>query len=138
MISADHPVPRVGVGAVVIEQGSLLLIERGRPPRQGQWAVPGGKVRWGETLEEAVAREVIEETGLVVAVGDLIWTGETIGPDWHFVLMDFEARVTGGTLTAGDDAARAAWIPLEEAPDLPLTSSMFELLEIIKGRRDAT
>ena len=133
-----QPVPRVGVGAVVLDGEDLLLIERGRPPRQGQWAVPGGKVRWRETLEAAVAREVLEETGLVVEVGDLIWTGETIGPDWHFVLMDFEARVIGGTLIAGDDAARVAWVPVDEAHDLPLTSSMFGLLEILKGRRDAT
>ena len=138
MSSGDRRVPRVGVGAAVLDGDDLLLIERGRPPRQGQWAVPGGKVRWGETLELAVAREVLEETGLHVDVGELIWTGETIGPDWHFVLLDFEARVTGGVLKAGDDAARAAWIPLDEAPELPLTSSMYELLPILRRRRDAT
>ena len=138
MSSDDRRFPRVGVGAAVLDGDDLLLIERGRPPRQGQWAVPGGKVRWGETLELAVAREVLEETGLHVDVGELIWTGETIGPDWHFVLLDFEARVTGGVLKAGDDAARAAWIPLDEAPELPLTSSMYELLPILRRRRDAT
>ena len=131
------PVPRVGVGGVVMQAGALLMGERGRPPRAGQGASPGGPVHWGERLEEAVAREVEEETGLRVEVGELIWAGETIGPDWHFILLDFEARVTGGSLSAGDDAAAAAWVPLDEAEELPLTSSMHELLALLRRQSSA-
>lgn len=131
------PVPRVGVGGVVVQDGALLMVERGRPPRAGQWAIPGGKLHWGERLEEAVAREVEEETGLSVEVGELIWTGQTIGPDWHFILLDFEATVTGGSLSAGDDAADAAWVPLDELEDLPLTSSMHELIALLRRRSSA-
>lgn len=130
-------VPRVGVGGVVMQAGALLMVERGRPPRAGQWAIPGGKLRWGERLEEAVAREVEEETGLRVEVGELIWSGQTIGPDWHFILLDFEAEVTGGSLVAGDDAAAAAWVPLDEVEELPLTSSMHELLALLRRRSNA-
>lgn len=131
------PVPRVGVGGVVVQDGALLMVERGRPPRAGQWAIPGGKLHWGERLEEAVAREVEEETGLSVEVGELIWTGQTIGPDWHFILLDFEATVTGGSLSAGDDAADAAWVPLDEVEELPLTSSMHELIALLRRRSSA-
>ena len=131
------PVPRVGVGGVVVQDGAILMVERGRPPRAGQWAIPGGKLHWGELLEEAVAREVEEETGLSVEVGELIWTGQTIGPDWHFILLDFEATVTGGSLSAGDDAADAAWVPLDEVEELPLTSSMHELIALVRRRSSA-
>ncbi len=135
-MTGDDPTrfPRVGVGAVIVRDGALLMVERGRPPRAGEWAVPGGKVRWGERLEEAVVREVHEETGLVVEVGELIWSGQTIGPDWHFILMDFEAVVVGGTLTPGDDAADAAWVGLNEVSDLPVTSSMHELIDLLRRR----
>ena len=130
-------VPRVGVGAVIMREGALLMVERGRPPRAGEWAVPGGKVRWGEPLEDAVAREVAEETGLIVEVGDLVWTGQTIGPDWHFVLLDFEATVVGGELVAGDDAAQVAWVDLAEAESWQLTSSMFGLIALLRRRLES-
>ncbi|MDH5372778.1 MAG: NUDIX hydrolase [Acidimicrobiia bacterium] len=130
-------VPRVGVGAVILHNGALLMVKRGKPPREGEWAVPGGKVRWGESLSDAVSREVTEETGLSVAVGDLLWTGETIGPDWHFVLMDFEATVVDGELVAGDDAADVAWVHLDEVDRYPVTSSMHELIELLRRRTNA-
>ena len=129
--------PRVGVGAVIMREGALLMVERGRPPRAGEWAVPGGKVRWGEPLEDAVAREVVEETGLIVEVGELVWTGQTIGPDWHFVLLDFEATIVGGELVAGDDAAQVAWVDLAEAESWPLTSSMFGLIALLRRRLES-
>ncbi len=131
-------VPRVGVGAVIVREGALLMVERGRPPRAGEWAIPGGKVRWGEQLEDAVAREVLEETGLIVEVGDLLWSGQTVGPDWHFVLLDFEASVVGGELSAGDDAAAVAWVPLKRIEEWPVTSSMFELIAVLRSRSDAS
>ena len=72
--------PRPAVGVVVIEGGRLLLVQRSRNPYRGCWAVPGGKVRWGETLTAAAAREAEEETGLIVRVGDVVWVGETMRP----------------------------------------------------------
>lgn len=125
--------PLVGVGVVVIEQGRLLLIKRGGEVRRGDWAIPGGKVRYGERLVDAARREVKEETGLDVALGDVVWVGEGIGdgdpPEHHFALIDFAGRVIGGSLRAGDDAAQAAFVPVGEVRSLPLTPSMYELLD---------
>ena len=131
--SAEHPIP--GVGVVVLQDESILLVERGRGALAGKWAVPGGKVGYGETMCEAAVREVLEETGLVVEVGDVVWTGETIGPGtppaWHFVLVDFMARVVGGDLQASDDAADARFVQLSEVRELPLTPTMFDLLDVL-------
>ncbi len=124
------------MGAVVIDSGRLLLVQRGKDPYQGCWAVPGGKVRWGESLIAAVKREIEEETGLVVKVGEVIWVGETIGPPdrvpgYHNVLIDFAADTVGGVLRSGSDAVDAAFVPLAEVRRLPLTPTMYELLDIL-------
>ena len=119
----------------MIRDGEILLVERGRGAHAGKWAIPGGKVDYGETLAAAAAREVYEETGLTVEVGDVVWTGETIGPGdppaWHFVLVDFLARVVEGTLVPADDARDARFVPLPEARHLPLTPTMFDLLDVL-------
>lgn len=89
----------------------------------------------GETLAGALAREVLEETGLLIEVGDVAWVGETASEsDRHFVLIDFYATVSGGTLVAGDDAAEAAWVTLSDAEQLPMPPTMYQLLEAIGGR----
>jgi ADP-ribose pyrophosphatase YjhB (NUDIX family) len=120
---------------VIKAANRYLLIRRGRAPNAGQWAVPGGKVQLGETLRAAVAREVKEETGLDVEVGEPLWVGEAMDPDsppgWHFILIDFEARLAGGDLRVGDDAAEIGWFTLEEAQALPLTETMRQLLGTI-------
>lgn len=127
--------PLVGVGVVVIEGGEMLLIRRGGEIRTDYWAVPGGKPRFGERLEACAVREVKEETGLDVEVGDVIWVGDGIGdgdpPDHHVVLIDFAGKVTGGSLQAADDAADAVFVPLAEARALRLTPSMHELLDAL-------
>lgn len=125
------------MGAVVIDSGSLLLVQRGKDPYQGCWAVPGGKVRWGESLIAAVKRETEVETGLVVEVREVIWVGETIGPpnrvpSYHNVLVDFAADTVGGVLKAGSDAVDTAFVPLAEVRRLALTPTMYELLDILE------
>jgi ADP-ribose pyrophosphatase YjhB (NUDIX family) len=83
----------------------------------------------------AAAREVKEETGLSVEIGELIWAGEHISAEGHIVLIDYLGTVTGGDLAAGDDADRAEWVPLEEAADFPLTETMYDLIEVLISRR---
>jgi 8-oxo-dGTP diphosphatase len=120
--------PEVAVGAVVVDDGSLLLVRRGRGPAAGEWSVPGGRVERGETLAEAVVREVAEETGLEVVCGPLLGWVERIGDDHHHVILDFEATLLGGALVAGDDAAEAAWVPAGEVTDLRLVDGLAEFL----------
>ncbi len=129
----EHPVP--GVGVAVVRDGAILLVRRGRGALAGSWAVPGGKVRWGETMREAARRETREETGIDVDVGDVVWVGDAIGPGdppaWHYTLVDFRATPVGGRLVAGDDAAEVAWVTLSEARHLPLTPTMPDLLDAL-------
>jgi ADP-ribose pyrophosphatase YjhB (NUDIX family) len=121
--------PIVGVGAIVFDDaGRVLLVERGRPPSQGLWSVPGGKLEPRETLAQAVAREVREETGLIVEVGTLACVLERFGDDHHFVLLDYFARVTGGTLAAASDARAARFVDPAELATLPLTEGLADVL----------
>lgn len=121
--------PIVAVGAIVFDaNGRVLLVERGKPPGVGQWTVPGGRLEGAETLAQAVAREVHEETGLVVEVGPLSCVVERMGDDWHFVILDYLARVIGGTLRAGDDARAAKFVEGAELATLPLTDGLVDVL----------
>lgn len=136
MPEGGRPVP--GVGAVIVENGALLLVRRGRGANAGLWAVPGGKVDYGETMREAVAREVREETGLEVEVGAVVWVGDAFGPGsspaWHYTLVDFCCRIIGGTVAASDDALEAAWVPLDEVLAHPVTPTMVDLMAVLESK----
>ena len=113
----DRPV--VGVGAVVVHGGKALIVKRGHEPRKGEWSLPGGRVELGESLVEAVKREIREETGLEVEVGEIIETFDRVHRrdgrvEYHFVIVDFLCRCVGGTMCAGDDAEDAVWVSSDE------------------------
>ena len=113
------------VGAVAVTDGALLLVRRGRGPGSGLWSVPGGRVEAGETVRQAVVREVAEETGLHTECGDLLGWAERIGPRHHFVILDFLVTVRGQRHpVAGDDAAEAGWFPLPSVSQLALVDGL--------------
>jgi ADP-ribose pyrophosphatase YjhB (NUDIX family) len=111
--------PLIGVGAVVVQDGRVLLVQRGREPLKGQWSLPGGLLELGESLEAGVAREVEEETGLRVRPVELIELLDRIHRDgarvrYHYVIADYLCRVTGGELGAASDAAAVRWVERAE------------------------
>lgn len=121
--------PVVGVGAFVFDaQDRVLVIERGKPPSQGLWSVPGGRLERGETLAQAVAREIREETGILAEVGPLVGVIERIADDYHFVILDYLARPIGGALAAGSDAKAARFVDDAELAALPHTEGLLEIL----------
>jgi mutator protein MutT len=123
------PRPEICVGAVVVDDDRLLLIRRGRGPAAGSWSVPGGRVAAGETVAEAVVRELAEETGLEGVCGELVGWVERIGPDHHFVILDFDVVVLDAAEpVAGDDAAEAEWVAVTEVADRPLVDGLAEFL----------
>lgn len=138
--NATTPVVAVG-GFVFDRDGRVLLVQRGRPPGKGLWTVPGGRLEPGETLVQGVAREVREETGLIVEVGVLACVVEHISDGYHYVILDYLARPIGGTLaaapameagglipTAGDDVTAARFVDEAELADLPLTNGLAALI----------
>lgn len=119
----------VCVGAVVLRGNDLLMVRRGHGPGSGQWSVPGGRVERGETLAEAVVRELEEETGLEGLCGPFLGWVERIDDDAHFVIMDFEVVVLSpDPPTAGSDAAEARWVPVWDVPELNLVEGLAEFL----------
>src|SRR3954451_6828376 len=113
--------PEVCVGAIAVDGDRMLLGARGRGPAAGEWSVPGGRVEEGETLAEAVVRELAEETGIEAVCDEFVGWVERIGEDYHFVILDFHVTVLEpAEPVAGDDAAEAAWVPLHEVTALRL------------------
>lgn len=122
------PVPCVG--AVVVDRaGRLLLVQRGQPPQQGTWSLPGGRVEPGEAETDAVVREVAEETGLAVRVGRLAGRVLRAGPRGAvYDIADYLCQVTGGDLRAGDDAADVRWVAPAELATLTLSTGLLDAL----------
>ena len=121
--------PLVGVGGVVISDGRVLLIRRGGPPLEGQWSIPGGMLEVGETLLAGVRRELLEETGIDVRVGELIEVFERINLDtegkarYHFVVLDYLCEAVRGEARAGSDVIDVAWATPEELKKYSLTET---------------
>jgi mutator protein MutT len=115
------------VGAVIVDNGRVLIVKRKYEPLAGQWSIPGGAVEVGETLETCVAREMREETGLEIAVGPVIEVFDRISRDdhgrvrYHFVLVDYLCWPIGGSLSAGSDVADARFVDAADLPQYSLT-----------------
>ena len=123
----------VAVGAVIRRGDEILLVRRGRGTAVGQWAIPGGRVEFGEGLKAAVAREVREETGIEVKVGRFLGWAERLGDDpapYHYVILDFAAEPVGppSEPRPGDDADGVAWVPTKDLETYPLVAGLAEFL----------
>jgi ADP-ribose pyrophosphatase YjhB (NUDIX family) len=118
------------VGAIITDtRGRILLIRRGHAPEAGRWSLPGGRIEPGETDEQALVREVREETGLEVSPGPLVGAVDRPQPGGTVLeIRDYAAAVTGGDLAAGDDAMDARWFTAAEFASLPLTTGLAEVL----------
>ena len=118
--------PEIGVGVVVWRDDEFLLIRRGKPPRYGQWSIPGGRQELGETTRETAVREIKEETNLEIDLVGLVDVYDAIRLDTnggiasHFTLIDFTARWVSGDAVAGDDAIGVGWFTLADLPELKL------------------
>jgi 8-oxo-dGTP diphosphatase len=137
-VRREYPeAPIVGVGAVVIDGTKVLLVRRGQEPLKGEWSLPGGALELGETLQQGVVREVLEETGLIVAPDGIIEILDRISQDeasarvrYHYVLIDFVCRVTGGALCPATDAEEVQWVERDQLQNgfrlAPVTVSVIE------------
>ncbi len=134
MLRREYPeVPLIGVGAIIIENGRVLLVKRGHPPLEGEWSIPGGVLEVGELLREAAIREAKEETSLTVETGEilgvfdrLIRTGDRV--QYHYVLIDFLCRRVAGEVRPGSDADEVRWFAPEELPCLNLAPDTAEVI----------
>jgi 8-oxo-dGTP diphosphatase len=125
------PIP--AVSAVIVQNGTILLVKRGDEPNRGLWSLPGGHIELGETARDALAREVLEETSLQVEVGEVASVHDVISREgdriaFHYVIVSFFATVTGGSLRASSDAAEARWIALGDVRKLQTTAGLSERL----------
>ena len=127
--------PLVGVGALIFHRGRILMAQRGKEPLKGWWSLPGGALEIGESLDFAVRREVREETGLdieplaVFEIFERIMRDAEGATEYHYVLIDYVCRITGGALCAGDDVCRVAWVRPEGLKDLQITEGTLGVIE---------
>ena len=128
--------PLVGVGAIIIDDGRVLLVKRGHPPLAGEWSIPGGVLEVGETLREAAIREAREETCLTVEPADLLGVYDRVMRDddgrtlYHYVLIDFLCRRVDGDARAADDADEVRWFTQEEVNELALPEDTAEVIRL--------
>ncbi len=139
----DRPI--VGVGVVVWRDDRVLLIRRGKPPRAGQWSLPGGAQELGETVAETARREVREETGLTLAALELLTVVDLIEPApepdpfiYHYTLIDFVAEAAPGEAVAAGDAAAVAWFDRGSLAGLGLWDETLRIIELAASRRPGT
>jgi 8-oxo-dGTP diphosphatase len=129
---------RIAVGAVVMKGGRLLLVRRGNPPAEGEWAIPGGSVELGESLQAAAEREIGEETGIRIRAGEPIYIFDVIRRDdagrvrFHYVIVDLAADYVGGEIEPGDDALEARWVSSRDVEALPINRSTQKLMKKLK------
>src|SRR5687768_6061344 len=128
-MAREYPAyPVVGVGAVVVRDGKALIIKRAHEPRKGEWSLPGGLLELGESLQDAVRREIKEETALDIEVGPVIETFDRVHRDdggmirYHFVIVDFVGWPSGGEAVPGSDAEGVAWVTAAEIDDYKVNS----------------
>ena len=136
--------PMVGVGVVVWKDETVLLIQRGKPPRAGAWSLPGGRQELGETTREAGVREVLEETGIKIEIKDLVDVVDTINRDdsgrvrMQYTLVDYWAEWKSGEPTASTDAADARWVHPEDLPDYNLWDETLRVIHVSAKSRSGS
>lgn len=126
--------PRVGVGAIVIHEGKVLLVQRGIDPSRGLWAIPGGSLELGETIQAGAEREILEETGVSIRAGEPVYTFDFFERDaegrirFHYVIVDVIGEYVSGLAQGADDAADARWLSPEELTVLPVSQNTLRVL----------
>jgi len=148
--SREYPdAPRAGVGAIVLDGDQVLLVRRGEAPSQGRWSIPGGLIHLGERIEDAVVREVQEECGLQIQLLALCGVIDRVVPAepsraadgrsvrYHYIIIDYVAVPTGGTLQAGTDAAEARWVPIAELSRYETTEGLAAMVNRAAKLRQA-
>ena len=138
--SRSYPdLPRVAVGAVVLKDNRVLLVRRAKPPAQGLWAIPGGSVELGETLQQAAEREILEETGITIQANKTVYTFDLIEKDennrirFHYVIVDLMADYISGKPLPGDDADEVRWVSSEELKNLDVNPRTLTVLNSVFG-----
>lgn len=134
--------PLIGVGAIIIDNGRVLLIKRGKAPLLGEWSIPGGMLELGETLRQGTEREALEETGLVVRATELLGVFDRIIPDegrrtiYHYVLIDFLCETVSGELCCSGDAEDGRWFTLQEVDSLSLPEDTRRVIQFGFAKRE--